>query len=147
MQIDLVTMSYNRNHPFPALFNDAYDTDNNRKFNQDHLAHRNTVHNSFESRSIIEDFQPGIMMDIHENPETNMVTATFNLPGMRKESVHVEVYDKETLVVSGEMTVDSEVDEQGFVHRERHSERFARSVRIPPGTTVRSERNAICNHS
>jgi len=137
-------MAYYHNHPFPTLFNDSYDIDRindrhrlpdrDREFNHGQLARRNAWSNSLDFDIPRQVFQP--RMDIHEDSETNMMTATFELPGMRKENVQIELSDNhETLVVSGEMTVGKEVKEQGFVHRERQMGRFARSVRVPAGTT------------
>ena len=40
-------------------------------------------------------------MDLHEDKEKNLVTATFEFPGSKKEDVHVEIHDGH-LVVSVE---------------------------------------------
>lgn len=40
-------------------------------------------------------------MDLHENFETNIITATFELPGLKKENVKIEVV-RDCLTISGE---------------------------------------------
>lgn len=72
-------------------------------------------------------------MDLHESPESNVVTATFELPGLTKENVNID-FQNSTLVVSGDVTTSNEVNENGYVHRERRSGRFARRVPLPSGT-------------
>lgn len=74
-------------------------------------------------------------MDVHENPEANTVTATFELPGVRKEDVSIDVRDRH-LVVSGESRQDSQRDEGGYAVRERRFGRFARTVQLPQGVKV-----------
>ena len=40
-------------------------------------------------------------MDVHENAETNTITASFELPGLKPEQVNIDVY-QDRLTVSGE---------------------------------------------
>ncbi|PAV22864.1 small heat shock [Pyrrhoderma noxium] len=82
-------------------------------------------------RSIARGFQP--RLDIHESPEQNLVTATFDLPGLKKEDVNIDVHNGR-LVVSGEQTLSNDVEEKGYVHRERQYGRFSRSLPLPSGT-------------
>ena len=84
-------------------------------------------------RSIACGFQP--RLDIHESPEQNLVTATFDLPGLKKEDVNIDVHNGR-LVVSGEQTLSNDVEEKGYVHRERQYGRFSRSLPLPSGTKV-----------
>ena len=74
-------------------------------------------------------------MDLHESPENNLVTATFELPGLTKENVSIDVHNN-ALVVSGEVTTSNESNENGYVHRERRTGRFSRRVPLPTGTKV-----------
>ena len=76
-------------------------------------------------------------MDLHEDKEKNLVTATFELPGLSKENVNIDVRDG-VLSVSGESTVSSERDEKGYAVRERRFGKFARSLRLPQGIKVGS---------
>ena len=43
-------------------------------------------------------------MDLHEDQDKNLVTATFELPGLTKENVQIDVRDN-VLTVSGESTI------------------------------------------
>ena len=72
-------------------------------------------------------------MDIHEDAEKNLVTATFELPGVRKEDVSLAVHGGR-LTVSGESSSQTETEaEGGFVVRERRFGRFARTLPVPEG--------------
>ncbi|KAI0080035.1 small heat shock protein [Panus rudis PR-1116 ss-1] len=72
-------------------------------------------------------------MDIHEDPKANVVTATFELPGLKKEDVNIDVHNN-LLTVSGESKISSERDENGYAVRERRYGKFSRSIPLPPGT-------------
>ncbi|KAL5524371.1 hypothetical protein ACEPAF_9511 [Sanghuangporus sanghuang] len=82
-----------------------------------------------QQRPVNRAFQPRI--DIHESPEANLVTAWFELPGLTKENVSLDI-QKGRLIVSGEATY-KDVDEKGFIHRERRVGRFERSLPLPTG--------------
>ncbi len=74
-------------------------------------------------------------MDLHEDQEKNLVTATFELPGLSKENVQIDVKDN-VLTVSGESTISSERDEKGYSVRERRFGKFSRSIPLPQGIKV-----------
>jgi len=74
-------------------------------------------------------------MDIHEDPETNLVTATFELPGLSKDNVNIDVHNG-NLTISGSVSQSSEREEHPYVIRERRSGRFSRTVKLPEGTDV-----------
>ena len=76
-----------------------------------------------------------IRMDIHENPETNLITATFELPGLRKEDVHIDLH-KNRLIISGETSFASDKEESGFVLKERRRGKFSRSLPLPQNIQV-----------
>jgi HSP20 family protein len=76
-------------------------------------------------------------MDLHEDAENNTVTAIFDLPGLSKEAVHIDVQNNR-LTVSGENQSSSEKMEKGYTVRERGYGRFSRSLPLPSGTKVRS---------
>lgn len=71
-----------------------------------------------------------VRMDVHESAENNLVTATFELPGMRKEDVGIDVHNNR-LVVSGEATFSDESNKNGWVVRERRRGKFSRSLPLP----------------
>lgn len=76
-------------------------------------------------------------MDIHEDPEKNLVTATFELPGLKKEDVSIDVQNNR-LVVSGETTFSKESNEEGYIVKQRRRGKFSRMIPLPQGTQVRS---------
>lgn len=74
-------------------------------------------------------------MDVHEDAEKNIVSASFELPGMKKEDVAIDVHNN-LLTVSGETKTSSEHEEQGYAVRERRYGKFSRSIPLPDGTKV-----------
>lgn len=76
-------------------------------------------------------------MDLHEDADKNLVTATFELPGLSKDKVNIDLHNG-NLIVSGEVSESTEKDEHGYSVRERRTGRFTRSVRLPEGTKVGS---------
>ena len=74
-------------------------------------------------------------MDVHEDKEKNLVTATFELPGLNKENVSIDVHNN-ALTVSGESRISSEREENGYAVRERRFGKFSRSIPVPRGTKV-----------
>ena len=75
-------------------------------------------------------------MDLHEDKEKNVMTAQFELPGLTKENVNIDLRDN-VLTVSGECAMSSECDERGYSVRERRFGKFARSLPVPQGIKVR----------
>ncbi|KAH9910291.1 small heat shock protein [Epithele typhae] len=71
-------------------------------------------------------------MDLHEDKENNLVTATFELPGLTKETVSLDLRDN-VLSVSGESTISAERDEKGYAVRERRFGKFSRAIPLPQG--------------
>ena len=84
-------------------------------------------------------------MDLHEDQEKNLVTATFELPGLTKENVQIDVRDN-VLTVSGESTISSERDEKGYSVRERRYGKFSRSLPLPQGIKVCDLPFSVCVH-
>ena len=81
-------------------------------------------------------------LDIHEDKEKNVVTATFELPGINKQDVSIDVQNGR-LTVSGESRFENEDrKENGYVLRERRFGRFSRSLLVPQGIKVSSPRCA-----
>ena len=74
-------------------------------------------------------------MDVHHDEKANTVTATFDLPGMRKEDVAIDVHNN-MLYVSGETKETTERKEEGYTHRERRYGKFSRSLELPQGMKV-----------
>ena len=74
-------------------------------------------------------------MDVHEDAKNNSVTATFELPGLRKEDVNIDIHNN-ILTISGESKVASDRDENGWAVRERRYGKFSRSIPLPQGIKV-----------
>ena len=74
-------------------------------------------------------------MDLHESKETDEMTATFELPGMKKEDVSIDVHQNR-LIVSGQSTVTEGLDKDGYSVRERRFGRFSRAIPLPVGIKV-----------
>ena len=74
-------------------------------------------------------------MDIHYDNDTNNVSVAFELPGLQKEEVSINVHNN-VLTVSGENKASSERNEGGYVVRERRYGKFTRSMSLPQGLKV-----------
>jgi HSP20 family protein len=74
-------------------------------------------------------------MDVHYDKDTNNVNVTFELPGMQKEDLSIDVHNG-VLTVSGEDKTSSERSEGGYVIRERRYGKFSRSLSLPQGLKV-----------
>lgn len=74
-------------------------------------------------------------MDIHHDDKSNTVCATFELPGLQKEDVSIDV-NNNILTVSGETKQSTERKEEGYTLRERRHGKFSRSLSLPQGLKV-----------
>ncbi|KZT08549.1 small heat shock protein [Laetiporus sulphureus 93-53] len=75
---------------------------------------------------------PWPRLDVHENKKINKVVATFELPGLKKDDVSIEVHNNR-VVVSGEVKQPEEVEESEYPVHERHVGKFSRSFQLPAG--------------
>jgi len=71
-------------------------------------------------------------MDLHEDPKENTVTAVFELPGVKKEDINIDV-NNNRLTVSTEIKKDEEREESGYAIRERRFGRYQRTLQLPEG--------------
>jgi HSP20 family protein len=71
-------------------------------------------------------------MDLHEDKEKNVVTASFEFPGSKKEDVHLEIQNGR-LTVSVENKISDEYNESGYAVRERRFGKFSRTLQLPQG--------------
>ncbi|KAF9219803.1 small heat shock protein [Gyrodon lividus] len=106
---------------FDRLFDDAFSS----RFRQPSAL----TEGAREPRESV--FRP--KMDLHEDSESNTVTATFDLPSLKQDDVRVDV-STDHLTVSGETKVDQSRDEGGYSVRERAYGRFSRTLHLPQGT-------------
>lgn len=74
-------------------------------------------------------------MDLHEDSEKNLVTATFELPGLKKEDINIEVHDGR-LIVSAESKISEEHEKDGYAVRERRYGKLSRTLQLPQGVKV-----------
>jgi len=74
-------------------------------------------------------------MDLYEDPDKNVMTATFELPGLSKDKIDIGVQNG-NLIISGEVSESTEKNEHGYAIRERRTGRFSRSVKLPESTRV-----------
>ncbi|KAF7338597.1 Heat shock protein 16 [Mycena venus] len=71
-------------------------------------------------------------MDLHEDSNDNTVTATFELPGIRKEDVQIDVHNGR-LSISAESKMSENYEKEGYAIRERRFGKFARTLQLPQG--------------
>ncbi|KAI4528386.1 HSP20-like chaperone [Schizophyllum commune] len=94
------------------------------------------------SSDVVQTLKP--RMDLHEDAEKNLVTATFELPGLKKEDVQVNVQNGQ-LTVSGETKSESDKEEQGYAVRERRYGKISRTLRLPEGVKEDEVKAALEN--
>ncbi|CAA7260694.1 unnamed protein product [Cyclocybe aegerita] len=71
-------------------------------------------------------------MDLHEDKEKNVVTATFEFPGVSKENINIDIHNNR-LTVSAETKQSTEHEENGYAVRERRFGKFSRTLQLPQG--------------
>ncbi|PPQ80152.1 hypothetical protein CVT26_011786 [Gymnopilus dilepis] len=71
-------------------------------------------------------------MDLHEDKEKNIVTASFEFPGVNKDDIQINVQNGR-LTVSAETKQSSDRDENGYAVRERRFGKFSRTLQLPQG--------------
>ncbi|KAE9401281.1 small heat shock protein [Gymnopus androsaceus JB14] len=71
-------------------------------------------------------------MDLHEDQSKNTVTATFELPGLKKEDVQIDLNNGQ-LTISGESKISSEHEQEGYLIRERGFGKVSRTLKLPQG--------------
>ncbi|KAF8480349.1 small heat shock protein [Russula ochroleuca] len=83
-------------------------------------------------------------MDVHHDKDTNNITVTFELPGLQKEDVSIDVHNN-VLTVSGEGNASSERSEGGYVIRERRYGKFAKGLSLPQGVKNEDIKASMAN--
>jgi len=86
---------------------------------------------SIPARSI-RSFEP--RLDVHENPEKNVVTATFEFPGFLKNDVELNIQDGR-LIVSAET---KKIEDTGYILRERPHGKFSCTLQLPQDEHVKA---------
>ncbi|KAJ8588459.1 hypothetical protein M405DRAFT_819692 [Rhizopogon salebrosus TDB-379] len=72
-------------------------------------------------------------VSFRESRDGRTVTATFDLPGIKKNNAHVS-YRGSHLTVTWETVKITEIDEGGTLVREREKKEFSRTIPLPEGT-------------
>jgi len=106
---------------FDRLFEEAFNARTSSNAAGSQLTERNQSSRALRPR-----------MDVHEDTAKNIVSATFELPGLKKEDVNIDVHNN-LLTISGESKISSERDEHGYAVRERRYGKFSRSINLPQG--------------
>jgi len=75
-------------------------------------------------------------LDVHENAEKNVVTATFEFPGFSKDDVQLN-FQNGKLTVSAETNKSEDLQDVGYYLRERPHGKFSRTLQLPQGAKVR----------
>ncbi|KIJ53806.1 hypothetical protein M422DRAFT_222513 [Sphaerobolus stellatus SS14] len=83
-------------------------------------------------------------MDLHDSKERNEVTATFELPGMKKEDVSIDVHNNQ-LTVSGQSLMTETLEKDGYTHRERRFGNFSRTLPLPTGINTEAIKASMEN--
>ncbi|KAJ7102936.1 HSP20-like chaperone [Mycena epipterygia] len=71
-------------------------------------------------------------MDLHEDSSVNTVTGTFELPGIKKEDVQIDVQDGR-LSIAAESKLSETHEKDGYAIRERRFGKIARTLQLPQG--------------
>ena len=74
-------------------------------------------------------------LDVHEDTEKNVVTATFEFPGVLKDEVQL-ILQNGKLTVSAESKRSEELVESGYTLRERRQGKLSRTLQLPQGVQV-----------
>jgi HSP20 family protein len=89
-------------------------------------------------------------VDIDMGTSGHEVIATFELPGVQKQDVHIEVHNS-VLTISGEKSKHKEKIGNLYSVHERNYGKFIRSLQLPQNTKVRTflyiERLVLIDHS
>ncbi|KAF8206199.1 HSP20-like chaperone [Mycena galopus ATCC 62051] len=83
-------------------------------------------------------------MDLHEDAKANTVTATFELPGIKKEDVQIDVHNGR-LSISAESKISETHERDGYAIRERRFGKIARTLQLPQGVNESEVKAAMEN--
>ena len=78
---------------------------------------------------------PAWSPQIELTEKNGQFTVHADLPGLKKEDIHVEIMD-DSLVLSGERTNESKEEDKGFYRTERSYGSFYRSIPLPEGANT-----------
>ncbi|KAF8184998.1 HSP20-like chaperone [Mycena galopus ATCC 62051] len=90
-------------------------------------------------------------MDLHEDSKANTVTATFELPGVKKEDIQIDVHNGKfrfhagRLSISAENKISENYERDGYAIRERRFGKIARTLQLPQGVKETEVKAAMEN--
>ncbi|KDR70016.1 hypothetical protein GALMADRAFT_901156 [Galerina marginata CBS 339.88] len=112
-------------YDFERIFDEAFAARRASHNNNNHALQRNAP-----GDGAVRLIKP--RMDLHEDAEKNLVTATFELPGLVKDNVQIDIQNNR-LTVSAEAKQADEFNEHGYAVRERRFGKFSRTLQLPAG--------------
>ena len=77
-------------------------------------------------------------MDVFEDSTTNMVTATFEILGVARDKITIEMFNKR-LTISGEIASYFGPN-YGYILREKRTDQFVRTLELPANIPVSHQR-------
>ncbi|EDR07930.1 uncharacterized protein LACBIDRAFT_327723 [Laccaria bicolor S238N-H82] len=116
-------------YDFDRFFDNVLSPRTVRNFGGDQQVQRR-VQSDATPEGAVRDLKP--RMDLHEDKEKNVVTASFEFPGSKKEDVQLEIQNGR-LTVSVENKISEEYNEDGYAVRERRFGKFSRTLQLPQG--------------
>ncbi|KAF7373338.1 Heat shock protein 16 [Mycena sanguinolenta] len=127
---------YDPFHDVERMINDSFGRMggyNNQGQSQRHDGDGNEVQRAIRPR-----------MDLHEDSKANTVTATFELPGVKKEDVQIDVHNGR-LSISAETKLSENFEKDGYAIRERRFGKIARTLQLPQGVNENEVKAAMDN--
>ncbi|KAJ3786285.1 HSP20-like chaperone [Lentinula aff. detonsa] len=117
---------YEPSYSWDRLFDEAFGSRSSRH-GQSHQSQRQALTDKPEMSRFLKP-----KMDLHEDQEKNLVTATFEFPGVNKEDVQLNMHNGR-LTVAAETKVSQDREQDGYAVRERSFGKFSRTLQLPQG--------------
>lgn len=88
-------------------------------------------------------------IEICDRPDAQLVTAVFELPGLRRDEISIRLTNEGRLIISGERTpptllLNTDLSLPRYPVRELKYGRFERAIDIPPSVEVRRSADYQC---
>ncbi|KAK7033331.1 heat shock protein 16 [Favolaschia claudopus] len=128
---------YDPSSHFERLFDDAFG-----RISPFHAASNASQRSGNGTDEVHRTIRP--RMDLHEDTANNTVTATFELPGIKKEDVQIDVHNGR-LNISAESKISEEKEQDGYAIRERRFGRISRTIQLPQGVKENEVKAAMEN--
>ncbi|KAJ3718028.1 HSP20-like chaperone [Lentinula guzmanii] len=117
---------YEPSYSWDRLFDEAFRSRSSRH-GQSHQSRSQALTDQPEMSRFLKP-----KMDLHEDQEKNLVTATFEFPGVNKEDVQLNMHNGR-LTVAAETKVSQDREQDGYAVRERSFGKFSRTLQLPQG--------------